>query len=75
QNTNIKSRKEQLSLAEKIYDQTQLQFKEGLINITDVIQSDNSLREAQNNYLVSTINLLNARLSWKKASGKLINEN
>jgi outer membrane protein len=74
QKTNIQSRREQLSLAEKIYDQTQLQFKEGLVNITDVIQSDNSLREAQNNYLVSTINLLNAQLSWKKATGKLINE-
>ncbi len=72
QNTNIESRKEQLSLAEKIYEQTRLQFREGLANITDVIQSDNSLREAQNNYLVSTINLLNAQLSWKKAAGKLL---
>ncbi len=72
QNTNIESRKEQLTLAEKIYEQTRLQFKEGVANITDVIQSDNSLREAQNNYLVSTINLLNAQLSWKKAAGKLL---
>lgn len=74
QNVNIQSRKDQLSLAEKIYSQAQLQFKEGVITITDVLQSDNSLREAQNNYLVSTINLLNAQLSWKKAAGKLINE-
>ncbi|MDD5362463.1 MAG: TolC family protein [Ignavibacteria bacterium] len=71
--STILSRKEQLDLAQKIYDQTQLQFKEGLVNITDVIQSDNSLREAQNNYIVSTINLLNAQLAWKKAAGKLLN--
>ncbi len=74
QESNIESRKEQLNLAEKIYGQTQQQFKEGLINITEVIQSDNSLREAQNNYLVSLVNLLNAQLSWKKAAGKLIND-
>jgi len=74
QESTILSRKEQLTLAEKIYEQTQLQFKEGLVNITDVIQSDNSLREAQNNYIVSTIKLLNAQLSWKKAAGKLLND-
>jgi len=73
QESVIQNRKEQLTLAEKIFDQTHLQFKEGLVNITEVIQSDNSLREAQNNYLVSMINLLNAQLSWKKAAGKLIN--
>lgn len=72
QQSTIQSRKEQLNLAEKIYTQTQLQFKEGLVNITDVLQSDNSLREAQNNYLVSIIKLLNAELSWKKAAGKLL---
>lgn len=74
QESTILSRREQLALAEKIYEQTQLQFKEGVASITDVIQSDNSLREAQNNYVVSIIKLLNAQLSWKKAAGKLINE-
>ncbi|MFA7361350.1 MAG: TolC family protein [Candidatus Kapaibacterium sp.] len=73
QESNIQSRKDQLSLAEKIYGQVRQQFNEGLINITEVLQSDNSLREAQNNYLVSLINLLNAQLSWKKAAGKLLN--
>lgn len=74
QESTIQSRKEQLALAEKLYEQTQLQFKEGLVNITDVIQSDYSLRDAQNNYVVSMIKLLNAQLSWKKAAGKLIND-
>jgi outer membrane protein TolC len=73
QESNIQSRKDQLSLAEKIYGQVRQQFNEGLINITEVLQSDNSLREAQNNYLVSLVNLLNAQLSWKKAAGKLLN--
>lgn len=73
QESLILSRKEQLALAEKLYEQTQLQFKEGIVNITDVIQSDSSLREAQNNYIVSVIKLLNAQLSWKKSTGKLIN--
>ena len=74
QRSTIQNRKEQLSLAEKLYDQTQLQFKEGLVTITDVIQSENSLKEAQNNYIVSIVKLLYAQLSWNKAAGKLINK-
>jgi outer membrane protein TolC len=70
---NVQNSKEQLALAEKIFSQSQLQFKEGIINITEVIQSENSLREAQNNYIVSLVKLYNAELDWKKASGKLLN--
>ena len=63
----------QVALAEKVYTQTQLQFKEGTVDITDVVQAENSLRDAQNNYLTTLVNLRTAELDWKKATGSLVN--
>lgn len=70
---NLSTNRGQVGLAEKVYTQTQLQFKEGTVDITDVVQAENSLREAQNNYLNTLVNLRTAELDWKKATGSLIN--
>ncbi|GAB3975374.1 TolC family protein [Spirosoma terrae] len=70
---NLATTKSQVELAEKVYTQTQLQFKEGTVDITEVVQAENSLREAQNNYLTTLVNLRTAELDWKKATGSLIN--
>ncbi|MFD2572647.1 TolC family protein [Spirosoma soli] len=70
---NLSTNRGQVTLAEKVYTQTQLQFKEGTVDITDVVQAENSLREAQNNYLNTLVNLRTAELDWKKATGSLIN--
>ena len=70
---NLGTNRGQVSLAEKVYTQTQLQFKEGTVDITDVVQAENSLRDAQNNYLTTLVNLRTAELDWKKATGSLIN--
>ncbi|CCH56512.1 outer membrane efflux protein [Fibrisoma limi BUZ 3] len=69
---NIATNRGQVTLAEKVYAQTQLQFKEGTVDITDVVQAENSLREAQNNYLTTLVKLRTAELDWKKATGSLI---
>jgi outer membrane protein TolC len=71
---NINAKKDQVALAEKVYKQIQLQFKEGTVSLTDVIQSENSLLDAQSNYLTSLVQLLKAELEWKKATGQLIND-
>lgn len=70
---NLSTNRSQVTLAEKVYTQTQLQFKEGTIDITDVVQSENALRDAQNSYLNTLVNLRTAELNWKKATGSLIN--
>ncbi|MVM30252.1 TolC family protein [Spirosoma sp. HMF4905] len=70
---NLTTNQSQVTLAEKVYTQTQLQFKEGTVDITDVVQAENSLRDAQNNYLTTLVNLRTAELDWKKATGSLIN--
>lgn len=69
---NLHSTKEQIELAKKIYGQAQLSYKEGLSDITTLIQTENALREAQVNYLSSIIGLRNAELDMKKATGNLL---
>jgi outer membrane protein len=70
---NLSTNRGQVALAEKVYTQTQLQFKEGTVDITDIVQAENSLRDAQNNYLTTLVNLRTAELDWKKATGSLVN--
>lgn len=69
---NIDAKKGQVALAEKVYKQIQLQFKEGTVSLTDVIQAENSLLDAQSNYLTSLVQILKAELEWKKATGQLV---
>lgn len=69
---NLSTNRGQVALAEKVYTQTQLQFKEGTVDLTEVVQAENSLRDAQNTYLTTLVNLRTAELDWKKATGSLI---
>jgi outer membrane protein len=61
----------QIVLAEKIYGQAQLQFKNGLTSVTEVIQAENNLREVQNNLVSTLIKLKIHELDYKKAIGAL----
>lgn len=72
QQQNLKTSGEQVTLAQKVYEQTQLQFKEGTIDISNLIQTENALREAQNDYVTSLVKLRTAELDWKKATGNLV---
>lgn len=60
-----------IELAEKIYQQTVLQQKQGTANLTDVLLADNTLREAQQDYLNTIIEYLKADLELKKVSGAI----
>jgi len=61
-------------LAEKVLTQTTLQLREGLANITDLLNAENALREAQTNYLNTLINLRTAQLEMDKATGHLLDK-
>jgi outer membrane protein TolC len=63
-----------INLAQKVYEQTQLQFKEGIVGITDVLNSENALKEAQTNYLTALVKVRIAELELKKANGTLISK-
>lgn len=59
----------QIDLARTVYEQTSLQQKEGTANLTDVLLADNTLREAQQNYLSAIVEYLKADLELKKLTG------
>ena len=61
-----------VQLAGKVLGQTTLQLREGLADITDLLNAENSLREAQTNYLNTLINLRSAQLELDKATGHLL---
>jgi outer membrane protein TolC len=71
-NQNIATVDNQIKLAKKIYTNTVLQNKQGVANITDLLLADNSLREAQQNYIVALVNLRKAELEYKRVTGNLI---
>lgn len=63
----------QIKLAQTVYEQTILQQKQGTANLTDVLLSDNTLRESQQNYLSAIVEFLKAELELKKLTGNLSN--
>jgi OMF family outer membrane factor len=68
---SLETTAEQIELAKVIYEQTILQQKTGTASLTDVLLSDNALREAQQTYLSSVIDYLKADLELKKLTGNI----
>ncbi len=46
-------------------------FKAGQIAFQEIVNAQNSIEEAQNNYLNGLLKIKIAELEWKKANGKL----
>lgn len=62
---------EQIKLAQTVYEQTNLQLKEGISGLSDLLLADNTLREAQQSYLTAVVEYLKADLELKKLTGNL----
>lgn len=60
-----------IQLAERLFEQTQTQLREGVATVPDVLQAENTLREAQNNYLNALVKLRISELEWLRAAGLL----
>ncbi len=69
---NLHSVQLQISTAQSIYSKTILQHNEGMATLTDVLLTDNAVREAQQNYLLALVALRRAELDYKKITGNLI---
>jgi len=70
--SNLLNSKSQLTLAETIYSKTLIQQKEGVASLTDVLLSDNTQKEAQQNYLSALVDVMKADLELKKVSGNIL---
>lgn len=71
--SNLINSKSQLTLAETIYSKTLIQQKEGVASLTDILLSDNTQKEAQQNYLSALVDVMKADLELKKVSGNILN--
>ena len=69
---NIKNEKENLELARGVYANMQLSYRQGTGSFIELVDAENSLREAQNNYFDRMLSLYNARIDLEQASGTLI---
>jgi outer membrane protein TolC len=63
---------ENLRLAEKTCEQSRMLYKEGLYTVTDLLQTEHSLREAQTAHISEIIQYKKAELNLMKAEGKLV---
>jgi outer membrane protein len=63
--------KEQLRLAENVYANANLKFKEGLISSNDLIMAETGLEQAQSNVISSYIQLRQAELEYLKSIGNI----
>ena len=70
---NIQTEKENLTLAESVYKNTQLEFTQGTGSSLDLVQTENVLRETQNNYYSKLLTLYLAKLDVEKSQGTLTN--
>jgi outer membrane protein len=61
-----------LALANKLYNQKQLEYKNSTASLNDIIAVENTLKSAQANYLNALVKLKVAELDIKKANGQLV---
>lgn len=70
---SIGAQEDNLKLAESIYKQSRLLYKEGLHSTTDLLQTEIALQNAQGAYLSEVIKYKKAELDFMKAKGILNN--
>lgn len=63
--------KRNMELAETVYNQTQLKFQNGIGSQTEISTAQSDLLVAQNNYILSLYDAINAKIDFLKATGKL----
>jgi len=68
---NLCNDKSNVALAKSVFSVTDLQFKKGVTGLIDWLNAQNSLKEAQNNYLISLYNSCMAKIELEKSNGSL----
>ncbi len=66
----LESQRKNLSLAERIYNTTQIKYKEGVGSSLEVTQAEQSLYTSQSNYLTALYDVIKAKSDLEQALGK-----
>jgi outer membrane protein TolC len=67
----LNTQKENVELAEQVYFNTQNNYNNGLATLTDLLDAENSLTEAQTNYSSALLDYKVAEIQLEKAQGTL----
>nr|WP_068888103.1 TolC family protein [Pedobacter panaciterrae] len=67
----INAQKKNAELADEIYRSTQNNYNNGLANLTDLLDTENSLTEAQNSYIQALLNYKIAEIQLIKSNGNI----
>lgn len=70
----IDAQKVNVETAEKVYEQTKKKFEQGLGSNTEINTAQTEMRTAQTNYFNSLYNATVARVDYRKAIGKILND-
>lgn len=68
---NIERQKQNIDLAEKVYDVTSQRYHEGIASMSDLLTDETNLSSAQSSYLNALYNLKTAELDILKSTGDL----
>jgi outer membrane protein TolC len=68
---NLEIQKRNLDLAQKVYQLTEVKYKEGIGTNIEVVNADIELKNAQNNYINALMESYLARVDLQKALGTL----
>jgi len=68
---SAEAQEENLQLAEEVYGQTELLYKEGLSPLTDLLEAETALREARTAYNNQIINVKTAQVDLYKSTGDI----
>ena len=66
----LDSQERNLNLAEKIYNTSQIKYKEGVGSSLELSQAEQSLYQTQQNYIQAQYDLLTAKIALEQALGK-----
>ena len=69
--TTINNQKENAQLAKEVLDNTRNNYIQGLASLTDLLDAENSLTEAQNNYTSAILDYKLAEIQLIKSKGEL----
>lgn len=68
---NIKNQKENTTLAQEVLENTKNNYSNGLATLTDLLDAENALTEAQNNYTTALLEYKMAEIQIIKSKGEL----
>ena len=69
--SNLDNQLRNIELAEKVYQTTKKKYEQGLGSSFEILQVEQSLEDAQNNYYISLYDAVISKVALLKAVGKL----